>query len=255
MSADPPRLTSHGNTHAGKVRVRNEDALIINPAAGLYAVADGMGGEAAGDYASQTVVEALGDVEHPASADDLVNQTKARLRDAHKHLVAYAKRSSARVVGATVVVLLAHGAGVACLWSGDARCYRIRHGGIEQLSEDHNELGELVSRGILSKEEAKTWRGRNAVTRAVGVYDELETDMVVGDLWPGDAFVLCSDGLPLHVEDHEIAQIAHDFGPEEACERLIALALKRGGADNVSVIVVAAEAANEMVTRINPRRA
>ncbi|MEM0906659.1 MAG: protein phosphatase 2C domain-containing protein [Pseudomonadota bacterium] len=228
-------------THPGKVRRRNEDNLLCDSARGLWVVADGMGGEAAGDYASATVISALSRVGNPHSADDLLHRTQNRLHQAHAHLVDYAARTKARVVGATVVVLLAYEGYVACVWSGDSRLYRMREGRLAQLSRDHNEVGELLARGAISRAEATTWAGRNAVTRAVGVYDELEMEVLYGDLRVGDTFVLCSDGLPLHVADEEIRNALRTSPIEAAVKTLIDLALARGGQDNVTVVIVRTE--------------
>lgn len=225
-------------THQGCVRIRNEDNHLCAPESGLYVVADGMGGEAAGDYASAEVVRALATVPAAASAEALLADTRDRLAEAHENLRRYASERAARVVGATVVILLVHEGYVACVWSGDSRLYRLRDGRLAQLSRDHNEVGELLERGVLSREDARAWRGRNAVTRAVGVHDTLETETLYGDLRPGDTFLLCSDGLTLHVEDEEIRDIMRRLGPTEAAAALVDLALKRGGEDNVTVLVV-----------------
>ncbi|MEM6761297.1 MAG: protein phosphatase 2C domain-containing protein [Pseudomonadota bacterium] len=225
-------------THVGRVRAHNEDGHLCDPEHGVWVVADGMGGEAAGDYASATVISALSTIGNAASAKDLLGRTQDRLGRAHRHLLDYAKRKRARVVGATVVVLLAYQQYVACIWSGDSRLYRLRDGRIAQLSRDHNEVGDLLSRGVINRDEARSWRGRNAVTRAVGVYDELETEILYGDLRPGDTFVLCSDGLTLHVADEEIRDVVRGYDVDEAADKLIELALQRGGEDNVTAIVV-----------------
>lgn len=225
-------------THQGCVRERNEDNHLCDRQSGLFVVADGMGGEAAGDYASAQVVAALQSVGVAASAEELLGRTKERLARAHRHLRDYAERREARVVGATVVVLLVHEGYVACVWSGDSRLYRLRDGRLAQLSRDHNEVGELVERGVLSRADALAWRGRNAVTRGVGVHDELETETLYGDLRTGDTFVLCSDGLNLHVADEEIREILRGHELEDAARSLVDLALERGGEDNVTVVLV-----------------
>ncbi|MEO1103120.1 MAG: protein phosphatase 2C domain-containing protein, partial [Pseudomonadota bacterium] len=227
-------------THQGCGRERNEDNYLSDPKNGVWVVADGMGGEAAGDYASAEVIAAMKTVGQASSADDLLGRTHDRLTRAHDRLLTYANTNAVRVVGATVVVLLAYGPYVACVWSGDSRLYRIRDRRLALLSRDHNEVGELLARGVISREEARAWRGRNAVTRAVGVYSELELETLYGDLREGDTFVMCSDGLTLHVEDDEIKKLTLDNSVEEAKDALIALALERGGEDNVTVVVVRA---------------
>lgn len=241
-------------THQGNVRSRNEDNLLCDTTNGVWVVADGMGGEAAGDVASMAVVTAMKTVGKASSADDLLGRTHDRLQRAHDSLLQHAREKEVRVVGATVVVLLAFGNYVACVWSGDSRLYRIRDRRLAQLSRDHNEVGELLSRGVINREEARAWRGRNAVTRAVGVYSKLELETLYGDLRDGDTFILCSDGLTLHVSDEEIKKLVLDQGVEEAKDRLIELALERGGEDNVTVIVVRVSENFDQSTIIIPPR-
>lgn len=156
------------------------------------------------------------------------------------------------MVAATVVVLLAYDRYVACVWSGDSRLYRIRDGRLSQLNHDHNEVGELLARGAISHQEAADWQGRNAVTRAVGVYDELETDILYGDLRDGDTFVLCSDGLTLHLADEDIKRLTDHAPVDEAADAMISLALERGGKDNVTVIVVRARSLPEEAGPFEP---
>ena len=142
------------------------------------------------------------------------------------------------LVGTTVAVLLVFDAFYACVWSGDSRIYRIRGQGIEQITLDHSEIQELVSEGKLNAEEARTWPRRNVITRAIGVRDDPELEMKSGTLEPGDIFALCTDGLTAHVEDSEILALAGQHRAQEACDRLVALTLDRGAADNVTVVIV-----------------
>jgi protein phosphatase len=124
------------------------------------------------------------------------------------------------------------------VWSGDSRVYLVRNGSITQLSRDHNEAQELVDKGVLRPEEAKTWPRRNVITRALGVHDTPELDIDHGSFVPSDAFVICSDGLTTHVDDKEILVQVSNSGAQAACDALVALALERGGTDNVTVVVI-----------------
>lgn len=239
-------------TDVGRVRKRNEDAYHNDPANGVWVVADGMGGHDAGDVASATVVDAMRTVGKPASADDLLGRVQHRLGLAHERLVRYARERKVALVGAAVVVLLVFERYVACVWSGDSRLYVVRDGSIRQLNRDHSEVGELLSRGVISPEEAAVWRGRNAITRAVGVHETLELEAVYDQLCPGDVFVLCSDGLTRHVGDEEIRVIAAMPGAESAVAALIRLALDRGGEDNVTATVVRAVRSTGRDTILRP---
>jgi protein phosphatase len=146
-------------------------------------------------------------------------------------------------------MLLAYDSHYACVWSGDSRIYIVRAGQITQLSRDHTEVQELVSEGIITATEAKTWPGSNVVTRAIGVFDEPELEINSGPLQPGDSFVICSDGLTHHVQDHEILSCVGTSVSQQACDRLLALTLERGAVDNVTVIVVRYNPEAEPLTR------
>jgi protein phosphatase len=224
-------------THVGKVRERNEDNYLTRPEVGLWAVADGMGGHEAGDLASRTVIEALGSVEAPASAADLLTACEDYVAIANDRLKQISNDRGGVIIGATLAALLAFDGYYACIWAGDSRIYVVRAGTIIQLSRDHTEVQELIANGIITKEEARTWHGSNVITRAIGVSDQAKLEITSGPLQAGDAFVLCSDGLTNYVPDSEILDHVGNKVPQQACDSLIALALDRGGADNVTVIV------------------
>ncbi len=225
-------------THVGMVRQQNEDSYLVQSKTGIWAVADGMGGHAAGDVASSTVIEELRSIEAPASAAELLANCEARMVSANQRLKNIAEQRGGILIGTTVAVLLAYHEFYACVWSGDSRIYRVRALTIDQISIDHTEVQELVAQGKLTAEEARTWPRRNVITRAIGVYDHPELEMMHGTLQPGDAFVICSDGLTAHVEDQEILALVAHNPPQRACDLLIALTLDRGAADNVTVVVV-----------------
>jgi protein phosphatase len=224
-------------THVGKVRRRNEDSYLVRPDAGLWAVADGMGGHEAGDLASQIVIEALRSVEVPSSATDLLEKCEERIAAANMRLKEIGRERGDVIVGATIALLLVFGDYYACVWAGDSRIYLVREGKILQLSQDHTELEELLARGLVTPEEARTWRADNALTRAIGATDDVELEITSGPLLSGDAFVICSDGLTRHVTDEEILQHVDEAMSQEACDRLVALTLDRGATDNVTLIV------------------
>jgi protein phosphatase len=225
-------------SHAGLVRQRNEDDYLVQPRTGLWAVADGMGGHDSGHLASATVIQALQSVGFPASAPDLLARFEDRVRRANLRLKEAAEARGRGVMGATVAALLTHGDFYACIWSGDSRVYLVRDGEIAQITRDHTEAQELVERGVLSREEARRWPGSNVVTRAIGVYDDVELDLEHGVMQPDDRFVICSDGLTAHVEDREILERVSTLMPQQACDALVGLTLERGATDNVTVLVV-----------------
>jgi protein phosphatase len=231
------RIEAGAATHVGKVRRHNEDNFIVATPRGLWAVADGMGGLAAGDVASCVVVEELSAVASAASAAELLESCEQRIINANSRLRKLSDERGA-LIGTTVAVLLIFDGHFAGVWSGDSRIYRIRRRRIEQISVDHSEVQELIAEGRLTPEEARTWPRRNVITRAIGVNDHPELDIKGGALEPGDIFVICSDGLTNHVTDEEILTLASENPPQQACDLLVGLTLDRGATDNVTVVAV-----------------
>jgi len=225
-------------SHAGRVRSHNEDNLVVRPEYGLWAVADGMGGHQNGAMASATVAASLSAVGQAASAAELLDRLERSVVEANAELRRKIREHDGATMGATLAVLLAHGRHFACVWCGDSRVYLIRGGQITQVTRDHTEAQDMIERGLLSVEEARTWPRRHVITRAIGVHDRPELDIDHGDLEGDDVFVLCSDGLTDHVRDEEILRAAVSSGAQAACDALLALTLERGATDNVTVIVV-----------------
>lgn len=224
-------------THPGKVRSRNEDCCLVRTDTGMWAVADGMGGHDAGDVASRTVIEALDAVRQPDSAAELLAQCRAQMLKANTQIADLSRARNGTTIGTTVAVLLIRDDHFACIWAGDSRIYRATGDTISQLSLDHTEIQELVARGTVSPAEAENWPN-NIITRAIGVAPEPDLDIVTGPVDAGDIFVLCSDGLTRHLQDSEIHQAVTARGAQDACDAMLALALQRGGHDNVTVVVV-----------------
>ena len=224
-------------THPGKVRDVNEDKFLAEPSAGLWVVADGMGGYEAGEVASGAIVNHLSTLGRSTSPQDQRARFIDRLDRANKEVFDYSTAKGS-TVGSTVVALMAYGDSYQAAWVGDSRIYQIRDGRIRQLSRDHSEVQDLVEAGVLSPGEARDWQHRNVITRAVGVGPDLQIDFVDGMFQHADVFIVCSDGLTTHVENEEIESIAHGAPPREACEQLIDLVLERGASDNVTVVIV-----------------
>jgi protein phosphatase len=237
--SDALRLFDSGaTTDVGKVRSHNEDAFLVNPERGVWAVADGMGGHEAGSLASTTVVEALRKVAGPAPLEELIIQCRRQLGHANRRLLDIAMEKRGMIIGTTVAALLIDDETYACVWSGDSRIYLIRDDEIARLSRDHTEVAELIAEGVLSEEEALTWPRRNVVTRAIGVHEEVELEICQDRFEKGDIFLICSDGLTTHVNDAEILAHVRGNGAQSACDALVALTIERGATDNVTVVVV-----------------
>lgn len=225
-----------GISHVGQVRRVNEDAWLARPEAGLYAVADGMGGHRKGDVASRMVVDALAGLPPAPDARAMRESVEAALASVNRGL----RPADGRVVsGSTVAVLLLCGRHFAVLWAGDSRVYRAGPDGFAQVTRDHSLAQELVDSGELAQEDARGHPMSNRITRAVGAAEDLVLDGAQGELKPGDAFLLCSDGLTRHVEDAEIGAALERMSPQAAADHLLDTTLARGGADNVTAVVLA----------------
>jgi serine/threonine protein phosphatase PrpC len=240
------RWESAGRSHAGMVRTVNEDALLDRPEIGLWAVADGVGGESAGDRASRLVVDALGKIGAPAAAVSFLAEVRDSLQAVNRLLrIEAATAGSGRLIASTVVTLLVFGQHFACAWAGDSRLYLWRKGRLRQISRDHSAVQELVDCGMLTPKEARVHPNGNIVTRAVGAEDTLTLEMVQDQFRPGDLFLLCSDGLTKMLEDDEIASLLGGRPLERAVNDLIGAALRRGGSDNVTVVLAEAVEASD----------
>lgn len=228
-------------THVGCRRRLNEDALLARPDLGIWAVADGMGGHQAGEVASACVVEALAEPLVGASLAQRAEAAGRRLSAANARLYAMGGEGEGRqTIGSTVVALLAHEGGYACLWAGDSRIYLARDGALTQLTRDHSLVQLLVDSGELDPAAARTHPSSNVVTRAVGAAAGLELDLVVGELRPADTLLLASDGLTRLIDDDELLAAITSPGLEEAADRLVETCLERGAPDNVTLVIVRA---------------
>lgn len=245
--------TSASRTHVGRVRTLNEDACLDQPARGLWAVADGMGGHAIGDFASALVIESLSQMPAPESLAGLVAEARQRLSAVNERLRAEAASRNVSRIGCTIAALLAFDAQCTCLWAGDSRVYLYRDRTLRQLTSDHSQVEMLRALGQLSHEEAARHPTRNLITRAVGALDTLELDEQIVDVCDADIFLLCSDGLSNDLSAEEIGQALGTGSCRQAAETLVEMALACGGRDNISAVVVRAEDLyNSDKTMLNP---
>lgn len=237
------RFRSQGVTHVGAVRRRNEDAFLDRPERGLWAVADGMGGHEAGDYASARIVAALDAMPaFPGLEDSLARALAALVEvDAELRHAARAFGPDAKI-GSTVVALLAHEEDFAVIWAGDSRLYHLPKGGrMRQVTTDHSPVQEMVDAGTLRPEDAAHHPLSHVITRAIGA-GAGEFGQRRSRVAPGDRLLLCSDGLTNMLPDIGIADVlTAEPEPQRAAEALVELVLQRGARDNVTVVVIAAE--------------
>lgn len=227
----------NAKTHVGRVRKVNEDAILVLPDQKIWVVSDGMGGHEGGDFASRVVVDSIAVLPDDMAATEKLGQIRQALQAAHRTIVQEAATRQA-TMGATVVALVLADGHFGALWAGDSRLYRLREGKIEMLTTDHSVVAALVEAGQLTWDEAGQHPQSNAITRAVGVGDDLELDKISGEAHPGDRFLLCSDGLNKYATIAELGGALRGVPIEVVTDNLVQMALDRGGADNVSVIVV-----------------
>ena len=238
------QVRSGAATDVGRVRGHNEDSLLAGPS--VFAVADGMGGHAAGEVASRLAIEAIGEV---ADRDDLVSDdvTEA-VGEAHARILRSASRHPEQSgMGTTLTGLAAVTDDGASQWAvfnvGDSRVYRYAGGQLTQVTVDHSEVRELVDAGLITPEEAAHHPLRNIVTQSLGASWAPQVDLWVFPREPGERFVVCSDGLTGELTDAEISSllVTHD-DPQDAASALVEAAVAAGGRDNVTVVTVTLDA-------------
>jgi protein phosphatase len=238
------RIRSGSATHVGRVRDHNEDNLIAQGR--VYAVADGMGGHAAGEVASEIAVRCLGELnarEHVRSEDvvALIRQTNARILESAAH------HPEQTGMGTTVAGLTVVDAGGADHWIvfnvGDSRVYRYLGNRMSMVTQDHSEVREMVDAGLITADEALRHPLRNIITRSLGTDPGPHADVWVFPPHPGERFVLCSDGLSNELDDRMIMLALQKYeDPQRVADELCRAAVDAGGRDNISVVVVAFDA-------------
>lgn len=243
------KITVTSRTHVGKVRSNNEDSLLIREPY-LFAVADGMGGYAAGEIASRATLKAFEigtyKLRHQKDAD--AEQILADAFDkANEHIYLMAGRNQAYAgMGTTLTALYLPGDSTAyAAHVGDSRLYLYRNGTLSQVTHDHSYVADLVAKGKLTDKEAFSHPQKNMLLQAIGVEEHIRTDIIHFALEAGDILLLCSDGLTDMLHDCEIADILQHNDLVVAADTLIAEALANGGRDNVSFIMISLSAVEE----------
>ncbi len=253
--AEPAAFTIRavGQTDVGQRRDHNEDSFLVDPTLGLFIVADGMGGHAGGGTASRLAVETIqssvrgAKEREPGLFGIATSVEESPLPDVLREAV---EAACARIfttaqgapelagMGTTVTAALVDGRTAFIAHVGDSRCYLIRGARIYQVSEDHSLVNEQLKAGAISADEARNSRFKNIITRSVGFEQQVQVDLMGVELEPGDALLICCDGLSNLVEDAEMLHAVGEHGLDEAPPRLIALANERGGDDNITVVLI-----------------
>lgn len=246
------RVYSWGATDVGMKRDHNEDSYLLAPDLSLYTVADGMGGHAGGEMASSISVRTV--EKHvranKATIDPNVHHEGPVEKSPVAKLLSDAVRGACSAVfgksqqvrelqgmGTTTTAILFHDKHAFVAHVGDSRAYLVRDGHILQLSEDHSLVNEQLKAGLITEAQARQSRFKNIITRSVGFDNDVEVDMIAVEVKPGDAYIMCSDGLSNLVTDPEINDVVSDNFLHRVPETLIDMANARGGDDNCTVVV------------------
>ena len=224
-------------SHTGLLREGNEDSVYAGPR--VLAVADGMGGHAAGEVASAVAIAALAPLDEDVPGNDLLDVLRDRADAANSHLREMVSGDHGLDgMGTTLTAFLFAGSRLGMLHIGDSRAYQLRDGVLTQITHDHTLVQALVDEGRISEEEASSHPQRSLITRALDGRDGIDPDLSVREVRAGDRYLLCTDGLTGPVGRVETLQEALEIpDPQQACDRLVQLALRGGGPDNITVIV------------------
>ncbi len=247
-------LIHAGLTHVGRKREHNEDSWSVNEKHGLYTIADGMGGHAAGEVASRLAVEVIddfvelsgndSDITWPFEYDEGASLEENRIFTAiklanMKIFEVIRERKELEGMGTTLVIMLVEGRKAFIGHVGDSRAYLIRKGEISQITSDHSWVNEQMKLGVLTRAEAASHPFRNVVTRALGGRDIIKADITTHEFEDGDTVLLCSDGLNSMLDDDAICRAvsAHPDDLVAGCQALVDAANAAGGDDNITVIL------------------
>ena len=249
------KLSSAGRTHVGMKRAHNEDSLRLFREENLFVVADGMGGHASGEVASQMSVETLAEFFRATSEDDEITWPYKMDKDRkyeENRVITGVKLSNRRIFEAATRDARLKGMGTTLVVTffvndtchlghvGDSRIYRLRGEVLTQLTEDHSLLNDYIKMRQLTPEEIEAFPHKNVIVRALGMKETVQVDVMSEKPEDGDIYLLCSDGLSGMLKDEEMRQILLMEGDDldEKCERLIDAGNKAGGTDNITVILV-----------------
>lgn len=250
------QLEAYAATDVGPVRENNEDNFLVDIDQAVFVVADGMGGHAAGEVASQIAIDTISDILIGANDPDetrlqlsvedpdeaireriryCMNQASVRIRQAIRDEPAY------RRMGTTLVMVLMDGDNAFIGHVGDSRAYLFRDSRIQRLTRDHTVVQQEMDAGRLTPELARIVPHKNILTRSVGAQGPVDPDISLRPVQRGDLFILCSDGVTDPLEDEAIAQLCRNTHPEDLAQTLVDESIRGGGEDNITVVIVVVE--------------
>jgi protein phosphatase len=250
-------ITAAGRTDVGVIRSGNEDSYLMVPDRGIFVVADGMGGHAAGEVASEMAVRfvsrELGSL-RSLSDEQVAERMRTAIRTANgaifqRTLTEHDKRG----MGTTVTALALYDTRFLIGQVGDSRAYLMRDSRLSQVTKDHSYVQEQVDAGYLTPEQARSHPYSNVITRCVGANSDVMPDIYVGTVKPRDVFLLASDGLTGMLEDYQLAEVlSPDRMPQEEVDSLIAEANRHGGLDNITAIIVRVDSVDAPPPTVDP---
>lgn len=242
------KLDCYGESDIGLVRSNNEDIWSALKEHGFFALADGMGGHKAGEVAAKEAVrfvcssieELFTSSEKNWNIFDLSSFSKISIENANSwvhHLGK--KKKDYQGMGTTLCTLLFHQRSLIYGHVGDSRIYRFREGHLDQLTADHSLRNEMIAQGKFDPRESKNFPYKNVLTRAIGTHNDVEAEIHIAPVNPSDVYLMCTDGLTDYVDDQEIATVLkQDLSPEDMTLALIEQAKKRGGNDNITIVMI-----------------
>jgi PPM family protein phosphatase len=237
------RTSAFGKTDSGRKRSLNEDAYLVDNQGGFFVVADGIGGAAAGEIASTIFTTTVAEIFSPDRSrtfDTAQELIKESFLTANMRIIADVTENPSHMgMGCTAELLAFHGAGFVLGHVGDSRVYRLRQTELVQLTKDHSLVQQQIDQGLIDRRQCRNHPMKNVILRAVGVDERLAVDIIQGQVYAGDFFLLCTDGLSDMLEDQRIKEILEmDQSLEEKATILIDMANAAGGRDNISVVLV-----------------
>ncbi len=248
MLAKQLRLDVAQLTDVGRKREHNEDNMafvipkdsqVMASKGAVFIVADGMGGHAAGEVASEIAVDTVSNMYYQEDSNDVAVSLLRAIRRANTSIHQRAAENLLRTgMGTTCVAAVLRGNMAYIANVGDSRAYLFRGNTVKQVSQDHSWVAEQVRAGLLTEEQARTHGQRNVITRCLGTQAEVDIDVFHEELREGDSLVLCTDGLSGLVSDEELQRIVEQFVPQESVYHLVERANELGGQDNITAIVV-----------------
>ena len=231
----PYNFHTQSGTHKGFVRDINEDSFYVDEKQGLWLVADGMGGHARGNEASAVVVDNVRSFRCLETLIENIKDLETRfLLSNNVCRTMYQKK----VIGSTVAAFLTYQTLAIFLWAGDSRIYRLRDGALALMTEDHSLVQERFRRGEMTRDEAQIHPSANVLTRAIGIHQNLRIEMEIAAIQPGDRYLISSDGLYRDFMFDEVKEMLSDAVVEHILDKMISEALRRGGKDNITGVLV-----------------